>query len=347
MLLAVISLPAVDPQRPPVTIVNPNAPTHSGDLLESGPDAPRWRPTQRWVPAVAIALAALGTLVGATFGVLHLRHERALDRAALADVEVSAVYDQDSPSTAVKIFNDGSFPVTLLSASVDAPGYGDSNPGLLGPGESGSFVLDDSRACTPGVLSSQPQHMVLSGKTYRGQRFARSIPLDSDALDAALSDDQDRCGYQPPEDAFTLDVTSVREVGADVVVRAALGNQSVLPLTLVGFEAWPGLRVTTAATMPISLPEAPDVGDLQTVLVTLRLHVSNCRDLNETGGLPLPFDPMGWVHLRRGSTTARAPLVFEPVQFQDGQTDGPSPTALLFKRACNITLPDEFAPPGG
>ena len=80
----------VEPEPPPITIVNPHAPASATDVLVSGDEREPWRWTQRR-RHVALTAVVVATLVaGVASAVDMVRENHRLDRASVDAVQLRA-----------------------------------------------------------------------------------------------------------------------------------------------------------------------------------------------------------------------------------------------------------------
>jgi hypothetical protein len=295
----------VEPAPPPITIVDPHAPpSYATELLEAGDDREpfAWTPRRRYVALTAVTVATL--VAGVASAVDMVREGHRLDRASVKAVQLhaDAALEASAPAAEVQLSvrNDGPTAVRLLSARLLAPGYAEQPlSGVVGVGESVVVHLPDEVPCGPSLLKTPVEVLRLRVRTDRAQVVTRELTLGPSAYIAVNHPARERCGYLPPDEAFTFGVQSLQRQGHEVVVTALLHDESVLPLTLVRVAAVPGLEVVVSPRLPLHLP--PQSGAQRRshfVSVELRIRVTNCSAFFSAPGLTFLADRglvRGWV----------------------------------------------------
>jgi hypothetical protein len=286
----------VEPEPPPITIVNPHARASATDVLVSGDEREPWRWTQRR-RHVALTAVVVATLVaGVASAVDMVRENHRLDRASVDAVQLraEAPVEELAPPSEVQlsVLNDGPSPVRLLSAWLVAPGYErQSLNAVVGSGESLVLTLPDQARCGPSLLDDPAQVLHVLVRTHRGQVTTREVTLGPEAFDAVNHPARERCGYLPANEAFVFGTQTLTRDGREVVVRALVHDESVLPLALDRITAMPGLEVEVTPRLPLRLP--PQTGQelvSHFVTVTLQLRVANCAAFFSAPGLAFLAD---------------------------------------------------------
>jgi hypothetical protein len=295
----------VEPTPPPITIVDPHAsPAYTTELLAGGDEREpfQWTPRRRYVALTAVTVATL--VAGVASAVDMVREGHRLDRASVTAVQLyaDAAVEGSAPAAEVQLSlrNDGPTAVRLVSARLVAPGYGEQPlSDVLGAGESVVLHLPDQAPCGPALLAQPVETLRLQVRTDRAQVATREITLGPSAYIAVNHPARERCGYLPPDEAFSFGVQSMHRKGHEVVVKALVHDESVLPLTLVRVAAVPGLEVVVSPRLPLALP--PQTGAQRKshfVAVELHLRVANCSAFFSAPGLAFLADRglvRGWV----------------------------------------------------
>ncbi|HUR15361.1 MAG TPA: hypothetical protein VM097_12835 [Mycobacteriales bacterium] len=275
----------MDAQPPPVTIVDPNAPAGTADLLDSGRDP--WRPSRRQVVVSAFAVLLLGVVGGGLAALRHVRHEQALDRQSVHEVRLVLGVDEpdvglfpDSPAGSVQLnlSNDGPAMIRVRTVQLDD---GDEVPVTTGsdvlPGAATSVTLTLRNRCT--TDAGRATHTVtVRLRTSRGQVATRVQRLTSDEL--LNTHVREQCGTLKPTEALAPSIVSARTRGAWVDVVLDLRNTSVLPLSVRSLGVPVGLRAELPP-LPIVLPPADAPGTTgPSRQVRVRLRVQDCDVFN-------------------------------------------------------------------
>jgi len=294
----------VEPAPPPITIVDPHAPPSATEMLVAGDEREpfEWTPRRRYVALTAVTVATLVAGVASAADMVGDGHRR--DRASIAAVRLyaDAAVEATAPAAEVQLSlrNDGPSAVRLLSARLVAPGYGEQRlTGVVAAGESVVLHLPDEVPCGPKLLTEPVEVLRVRVRTDRQQVTTQELTLGPSAYIAVNHPARERCGYLPPDEAFTFGVQSLQRRGHQVLVKALVHDESVLPLILVRVAAVPGLEVEVAPRLPLRLP--PQTGPERTshfVPVTLRVRVANCSAFFSAPGLTFLADRglvRGWV----------------------------------------------------
>jgi len=277
--------PAVEREQPPVTVVDPSAPSGPAPGPVRLPDvaAGIWR---RW-PAQVVAVGVTVALAGGVLGALHVhQRERELDAAARQDVAlaVSPVLGDwpGDDALTVSLLNLGRRPVRVLSIGL-LPGSPVADVGLvLATGGALSLVVPDERACPEGLGLAAPTTFVVRVETARGDVVSRQVRL-APATDSELQLlEADRCGFVSPEIAVSVAAAGARHAGGVLTVRVRLRNASRLSMSLFDIAGGDGLAVQPSAALPLTLPAPSDspargVGTPTLTVLELRITVHDCR----------------------------------------------------------------------
>jgi hypothetical protein len=331
----------VEPEPPPITIVDPNL-SGGPDLITSGDERDPWRPTRRQRRIALVALAVVAVVTGATGIVGNVRAARSADQAAVASLHLAAVDGPDDlepqGSVLVLVRNDGPHQVRLLSARLLAPGYAEQQlHEVIGPIGAVLIQLPDTAVCGPALLREPAELIRLRLRTYRGQVITRDVRLGPGAHRAVNHAARERCGYLPADEAFGFGVQSVERRGKQVVIRALVHDDSVLPLVLMRLAPAPGLEIEVWPRLPLQLPVQTSAQRItHFVELTLRVTVSGCpsffSDPSSSTRVDLGTFVRGWV--------SRDPDVYEvPIPLVEPEVSGyPTvPDALLglLEKSCS------------
>jgi hypothetical protein len=272
----------VDPPPPPVTIVDPNDPAGTPDLLHNGREP--WRPTKRQVLATTAVVTALALTAGLAALLQHHRHEQELDRAAaravrlLVQVRPVQISDGGTHTLQVAVYNDGPALVHVLAVRLDD---GSALPVTIGtdlqPRTETTLSLPDGTSCA--TDAGRTRHIVsVDLTTERGHRLTRTQPLQGDMLNGY---ERTRCGTLLPAEAFVGTVTALRQHGGWWQITLDLRNTSVLPLSLRTLKAPPGVELELHR-LPLALSPAAQPGTTgPSKLVTVRLRLADCNRFNK------------------------------------------------------------------
>jgi hypothetical protein len=274
----------VDPAPPQITIVNPNDPTGTTDLLISGSEGQSWRPSSRAVRRVALGLLALAVVGISTRAVLRDVLDRRADARAVAEVDLafadfapptgSFEGDDVYPVTTVALVSRGAHPIDLTDVAFPGLPSVPVQAGRVGR-DPYYLPLPDQRSCDLATLSHPPSQLQLTLTTYRGTRLTRTLPLRAADLAGYAYTERLRCGFPSPAQATFADIEHSEVDGRTLVLHYQLGNDSRTPIDVVGLRPSPGLTVSTSETLPLRL--AARTGDRATRReVVLRVRVSDC-----------------------------------------------------------------------
>jgi hypothetical protein len=268
----------VDLPPPPVTIVDPNAPTGTADLLDSGRDP--WRPSRRQVLVGVVVVLLLGLAAGAVAQVRHVRHEHALDAAAVRDVRIvvdsgdGGLLTDGEPE--VTLVSTGRLPVTVLEVALEWPGHVERGARQEVPLVASARVpVTTGKDCRTALYTDQPQRLRVRARTSRGDVVTRAVALPAEVSELLGASERFRCAYLRPSEALVGEVSAVRTPGRSFVLTFGVRNAGVAPLTLSRLSFLPG--VTVAADLPLVLP--PGGADSRTVPLTVTLRVRSCAAL--------------------------------------------------------------------
>lgn len=271
--------------RPEVTIVDPNAPSGTTDLLSSGRDP--WRPSRRQVLLATSVVVLLAALLGVV--ALALRHVQAVrnDRKAVRSLsfQASSQLDQtspDLPSLPVELLDTSDYPATVLDVRFDAPGFAEVTLGSSVAAHLRLFFdMPKDSACDDSLYAGAPSALVVHARTARGTPVTRRVPLDREVRDSIWPLLRAKCHFLLPEDSLNNLITAVSREGSTFVLRYRLENAAALPLVLDRITAAAGVEVA-AQRMPVTVPAGS--GDYVTfghASLVLRLRVTDCRALRD------------------------------------------------------------------
>jgi hypothetical protein len=276
---------------PPVTIVDPHAAPFAEVL---GEDRDPWRPSRNQRLLLTVVLLLAGLVAGGITWRRHTAHERALDRAAVTGVKLTAqlATDEWDPSLGtfpLQVENDGTLPLRLQSAQLLLTGFAEQrlrNVRLVRAADV-TVRVPDTAPCGPALMQN-----VLTGSlrvsvlTSRGARVTRDLPLTSLDILAIRSRAQERCGYVEPGRALDTEVVGVRPAGGDALVTIRVRNGSALPLRLQRLSAFPGLSLTVMPRLPFVLPPEPPTSSRRPYLtLQVLVRLSDCRLMRRTSAL--------------------------------------------------------------
>jgi hypothetical protein len=284
------------PEPPPITIVDPNSPTGTTDLLDSGRDP--WRPTRRQVVVTAVLLMLVGLVAGGVAQWRHVRHERALDRAdhrqlRLLTTATCCDLVADSPlRLLVGVRNDG--PDVVVLERVRFAGIAEWVPDsalLLVPGTQSDVPLPLRGGCDGPAGRSTGNRVLLDLLLLHGSRVHRTVTLDEPTAQQVAQQIRGACGKGAPNEALAVDIIRSRVSGRSLVIDLLLANQSVLPLTVRDASPSPGLVVRGLPT-PLSLSPLPrpEAGTQQLPL-TLVVTVADCAAFRREQDQPEHSEP--------------------------------------------------------
>jgi hypothetical protein len=296
----------VEPEPPPITITDPNAPAlTTADLLDTGPD--RWQPSP-YQKALALLTAAIVALIsGGVAAVRHIDHERALDRASVravtvyASIDVAPVdpsHEMAEPGLVLSVANLGRDTVQLVRVRLDGTALTLPDAGLvLAAGATFTEPLPPA-TCTGTAGRTRTREVTVDVRTPRGQEVGRRILLEGAQLTVSNFRDRAACWTQLPEEAFGVGLSSVTRRGRVVTARLLLSNYSLLDVTVRGVRGLPGLRPVVRG-LPLLVPARADPHHItQDVGLVVVLRAVDChafaRYLEGAGDEPaLPVDLHG------------------------------------------------------
>lgn len=277
----------MEPAPPPITIVDPNAPAGTADLLDHGPERDPWRPTRTQVVVTGALLALAGLAGGGVAAWRHVQHERALDRQVLrelrinvsvAEPDVGLFPDFPPGSVQLNVFNDGPSMVRVRTVQLDDR---EPVPVTTGwdvvPDAATSLTLDLTGSCTANAGRST-HRVTLRLTTSRGQRVTRTLAVNPNEF--LNTHERQRCGTLTPTEALVATLVSARTQGQWVQADLEVSNTSVLPLSVMAVDVPAGLQARLPA-LPLVLPPASAPGTTgRTVRVHLELRVRDCDAFN-------------------------------------------------------------------
>jgi hypothetical protein len=275
----------VEGERPEVTVVDPAAPAGAEDLLAQGGEKPPWRlPVPRLSPfqkvVLVLVVAILGTLTGATTRVVHVRHERVLDREARDAVAVSVVDPELNGSASSELDllylqNDGPNAVHVTWVSVEGAGYqGRGQHVTIAPQHSLPVAVEPSTTCDPSLYTDRPTFLLVRLLTHRGDEVRRRLPLPLSSARVLNRQARTGCGLTLPEEALSVQMLVAVRAGRVVQVEWSFTNTGPLPLTIDRAVVPPGLSLQL--DLPLTIPAEADA---QGLVVRGRLTASDCASL--------------------------------------------------------------------
>jgi hypothetical protein len=275
----------VDPAAPPITIVNPNAPLGTADLLDNGRDP--WRASPRQKVAVLLTAVIVAVVSGAVAEIRHVHHEQALDAAAMRDVAFAtdpSLADGGFDNIVVTLVNEGQLPVHVLGVTLVGDGYQERTVDVeLASYANAAVPLSSAKNCRVSMMSTDPQQVRVRVRTGRGDVVTRTVPLPTELTRQVGYAERNRCGYLRPGDALINEVVSTKARGRDVVVTMKLYNQSVFPLTITKLDAFPGL--SASMRLPVTVPRRTFwTRNSPPQIITVTLRVADCIAFSEGFG---------------------------------------------------------------
>jgi hypothetical protein len=315
----------VEPAPPPITIVNPNDPTGTSDVLDNGRES--WRTSPRQKVAIALTAIIVALVSGGVAEIRHVHHEDDLDAAVLRDVTFAAdpSFDDGGVGGEISLVNEGKLPVHILGITLVGEGYREHRMDVtLASLASAPLELSSAKNCRVAMLSTDPQELRVRARSARGGIVVRRVGLTTDLAVRIGFTERERCGYFRPQEALSSEVASATRRGRDVVVTMTLYNEGVFPLTLSGLQTPPGL--TVSAHLPITLPRRTYwTGRSPGTLLTLTLHVDDCAAFAGTmaydSGNVIEFDVVR-VELTNGYVADQS---FLPLSGFEGDPSSDSP----------------------
>lgn len=287
---------------------DPDTPAGTAELLSSGPDRDRWRPSRR---LVLTTIAAVALVVGVGGPSLWMRHERTLDDLAARQVRLlaGALVELEGGYRA-QVVNVGPAPVQVLDVALRGPGHQARTTGArLAPGASLDLLLPYGTGCDARAPLFAPHALLLHARTARGHVVTRTAELDEPSAAVVSRSERGRCGFLTPVEAVTFSPLSSSVRGRTVVVRGLLFNRSATRVTLERLTAVPGLAV--AARLPVILAAAVP-GQGQPTEVSLTLQVTDCRAFAaslQRARRPLPRQLLGLMRSAYGEGLVTLDLV--------------------------------------
>lgn len=300
------------------------------DLLSNGSDRDPW-PTRTWRPtrrhAVVAAAAVLGVLAttSAVQVARNVAHDRALHAAARREVRFAVTWGGNTAdTTSVTLTSLGHDPVVLESAHVD--GYRDtSSLPSLAEGTSTDVLMNLAQGCDG---TARPAQLVVTATTARHQRVRRTLSLPKDVR-VGLEEARALLCADPPDQSLTWYVAGTRVEGSAVVVTYELGNQALVPLTVLALRSLPGL-VVSGLHLPLRLaPREPGTAVSTMTPLSVRVSVRDCRALRGRVGRPFSDEVFATVSAR-GRTAVRGMTLTDYASF-DGPSEQKSTLASLLR----------------
>jgi hypothetical protein len=275
----------VDREPPPISIVDPNAPSGTADLLDSGRDP--WRPSRRQVVLTVTAVLVLALVAGAVaLLVLNVQAQRADRRAVRAlsfelggDVEAQP---DNGLSISLELRNLTRYPYTVVDVRLDGPGFGTATLGTrLAPRASAFLDLPTSSACDASLYVRGPRAAVVRARTARGTLVTGRVPLDRATADDAWPRFRRSCHYLLPDEALGASASGFSFEGRTLTVRYGLENAAAVPLTIDRLTTADGVELISD-DLPLTIPAG--TGDYQGFghrTLTVRLRVVDCSALRQ------------------------------------------------------------------
>jgi hypothetical protein len=241
-----------------------------------------------------MVLLVVGLVAGGSTWRRHTAHEQALDRAAVAGVQLTAQlaadeWDPSGGTFPLQVENDGTLPVRVQSAQLLLAGFAEQRLHDVRLVQAADLTVrvPDTAPCGPALLQN-----VLTGGlrvsvlTSRGARVTRDLPLTSLDILEIRNRTRARCGYLEPGRSLDTEVVSVRSAGSGAVVTLRVRNGSALPLRLLKLSAFPGLSLTVLPRLPLVLPPQPPTSQSRPYLtLQVLVRVSDCRLMGRTSSL--------------------------------------------------------------
>ena len=267
------SLADVDPAPPPITIVDPNAPPGSQEVLGSDGG---WRPSAYQKGLALLTAAIVALLVTGVQRVRHVHHESALDAAARAGVALEVVADQNGDE-AFQLYSTSSGSVTVLSVTLVGDGYREQREDVtIAPRGYGSVSASQAKNCTTSLFDSGPTEVRVKLRTSRGDVLTRTVPLAGDVAQAVQAAERWKCDYLTPGESTGAQVVSARREGRDVVTVWAVQSFGKFPVTILDVTAPDGMTAT--ASLPVTLGRAAFwTGHSKPVQLTIRMRITDCK----------------------------------------------------------------------
>jgi hypothetical protein len=314
--------------------VDPNNPTGTPDLLHNGRDP--WRPSRRQAAITSLGVVVIALITSGTVWVRHVRHEHALDQAAIRAVRVVVGGTDPSGLTpgepaegpALNLLNTGRSLVTVLSVRLDG---GPLTPveigGSLAPQTSTSLLVAKPGACTPRTGRVHPRKVTLEMVTARGTRFNRTqVVADDQVINGS---ERFRCGTLTPTEALASSIVSAISRGGWVDVIIDLRDTSVLPVTVRTLAAPAGLQMVLPHLPLLLPPAAAPQSTGPSRQVHLRLRVTDCDAFNSA--LQRTFPGFMELRLHGAYEDEVAKVSLEPSQETGFGVDAPDAQLELMK----------------
>jgi hypothetical protein len=265
------------PKPPPVTIVDPNAPPGTADLLDHGRDP--WRPSRRQAVVIAATVLTTAVVAGVTAQVRHSQHERALDAAAERAVLFfldSTSAESDMGHQSLGLINEGPSAVRVLDVGFVGDGYGTQHLDAQVPTyDTLPLAVPLGTTCPTSLLDSAATELRVRARTHRGTVVTRVVGLDPREIELLGMAERARCGLLRVEEAVSVTGGTAALRGSRLVLTLVVENRGTLPVTLTSLTASEGMHAE--ATMPLRLPGRPPAGPTPTARLHVVLTVTSCE----------------------------------------------------------------------
>jgi hypothetical protein len=348
----------VQPEPPPVTIVDPNAPAGTADLLEGGRDP--WRSSRKQLASGAMLVLVVALLSAAGGWVHHVaqvgadhRRLRALAAAEVAHVQLvlsasCCTVDSSSSQERLVLSVGNAGPDRVRLQSVDYGGVRSWVPGPEGelglfPGMTVDLPVRYGMPCGPRAGRMAPSTMALHVQLPRGGRWVGTTTVDREGLSQVETAVRLRCGMQTPTEAVYADGVQARFEGRTIVMTYDVRNTSRTAMAVTAVLGNAGLRVT-AEHMPLRLPPGGQ-NAVRGERLTVRVGIGDCRPFRAYQSQPSHEAAHLLLTVRGPSETQDviAELIIPVQSSLNVMVDAQS----LLRRWCSLPPEPSGAAPGG
>jgi hypothetical protein len=270
-----------EPDPPEVTIVDPNAPPGTADLLDSDRDP--WRPSRAQAVVLGVVVVTAALVLGVTAEVRHARHERALDAAAVRAVAFfvdSSAGEADGKHETLALINEGPAPVRVLDVAFVGEGY------ATGPVDADAVKYQTvtvavplGTRCPTTLLAGGPTRLQVRARTARGTVLTRVVDLDPREVQQLGGSERARCGLLRVEEALDPEVGATRLRADGLEVTLVIANHGLLPVTVSEVTAFDGMLA--GAVLPMRLAGRPANGPTPRASLGITLSVLSCDRIAE------------------------------------------------------------------